>query len=112
MLLFEPWVASPIGSDDVVVALTLSPRLGMRRLRWAGPRLLQLACGLGWWIVITAVMAINELQGNAPDLQLILVLVVGGIAQVLVASLAYLAPVLRAGGREQLGSPPPGRGCR
>lgn len=72
-----------------------------RRLRWAGARLVQLAAGIAWWAAMTvalALAAVRETDGRA----ILYALVIGGFAQILVASLAYLGPVLRGGGHERL----------
>jgi len=82
--------------------LALLPRLGVRQLRWAGPRLLQLGAGVGWWIAVTAALVAGDLDGRVPPTDVLAALAVGGVAQVLVASLAYLGPVIRAGGHERL----------
>ncbi|MFP5321009.1 MAG: hypothetical protein ACLGIC_04095 [Acidimicrobiia bacterium] len=84
------------------VLLTVLPRIRQRHLRWAGPRLVQLAAGITWWIAATAAMVTSDLDGRTPPGDLVAALAVGGVAQVVVASLAYLAPVLRAGGHERL----------
>jgi hypothetical protein len=82
---------------------TLLPGLGVKQLRWAGPRVLQLALGLGWWIAVTAFAAWESAHGRAGFRETSIgVLVVGGFAQILAGSLAYLAPVLRGGGHERL----------
>jgi nitrite reductase (NO-forming) len=82
---------------------TLLPGLGVKQLRWAGPRVLQVAAGLGWWILVTAFAAWEGAHGRAGFTETSLrVLVVGGYAQILAGSLAYLAPVLRGGGHERL----------
>jgi nitrite reductase (NO-forming) len=79
------------------------PRPGRRQLAWAGPRLVQLGFGLVWWAATVAVIAARALAGEplfpAPVL---FGLVLGGYAQVLAGSLAYLGPVLRGGGHERL----------
>jgi hypothetical protein len=81
----------------------LVPRPGRRQLRWAGPRLVQLGCGLVWWFGTVLVMAVSLLRdGTAPPPAALVTLVVGGYAQILVASLAYLGPVLRGGGYRHL----------
>lgn len=79
----------------------LLPRLGRKQLDWAGPRLVQLFCGVGWWGAMTIVMGARFdrfLVDRAP----LIALVVGGLAQILVASFAYLVPVVRGGGHESL----------
>lgn len=82
---------------------TMLPGLGMKQLRWAGPRVLQLAAGLGWWIVITAVAAWQAARGrDVFPPAAVGVLVVGAYAQILAGSVAYLGPVLRGGGHERL----------
>jgi nitrite reductase (NO-forming) len=87
----------------VHLATTL-PSPGAKQLRWAGPRLLQLALGLAWWAGTVAVAAVRSFLGLAPlPESLVVTLVVGAYAQILVASLAYLGPVLRGGGHERLG---------
>jgi nitrite reductase (NO-forming) len=81
----------------------LVPPVGRKQLAWAGPRVLQLAAGVAWWCGATAVMAVHAAAGsNVFTPAVIAALVVGGYAQILVASLAYLGPVLRGGGHERL----------
>lgn len=79
------------------------PRPGGRQLRWAGPRLLHLTSGLLWWTGSVLAMAWSLLRGGpALPAPALLALAVGGYAQILAASLAYLGPVLRGGGHERL----------
>ncbi|HVW31153.1 MAG TPA: hypothetical protein VHL53_01325 [Acidimicrobiia bacterium] len=80
------------------------PRPGRRQLEWAGPRLWQLGAGLLWWAGALAAAALRALAGRPPlSGPVLMALVVGGYAQILVASLAYLGPVLTAGGHDRLG---------
>lgn len=85
----------------LAVATTL-PRPGGRQLRWAGPRLVQLAAGGTWWIAMVLALALVRVGDGAPEGAVVRALAVGGFAQILVGSLAYLGPVLRAGGHERL----------
>lgn len=78
--------------------VTLLPAIGPKQLRWAGPRLVQLLVGCAWWIVAVAAGAWT----GGLSREVVLAIVVGGYVQILLASLAYLAPVLRAGGHERL----------
>lgn len=82
---------------------TALPVPGEKQWRWAGPRLAQLAAGLGWWIAVVAVAAARSLAGHEafPE-RLVVALVIGAYAQIVVASLAYLGPVLRGGGHQRL----------
>jgi hypothetical protein len=79
--------------------VSLLPRPGRKQLHWAGPRLVQLGAGVLWWIAVVAVVAVRTANGAEvfPE-HLVVALVVGGYLQILVASLAYLGPVLRGGG--------------
>lgn len=87
----------------LVYLVSLLPRPGAKQLRWAGPRLVQLGLGVAWWAATVAVAAGRSLTGRAPFPEwLVVALVIGGFVQILVASLAYLAPVLRGGGHQQL----------
>lgn len=87
----------------VVGVLALVPRVGVKQLRWAGPRLVQLACGVAWWVGAVAVAGVRAIAGSDPfPPALLLTLVIGGYAQILAASLAYLGPVLRGGGHTAL----------
>lgn len=85
----------------LVAVVALLPVFGRGRLRWAGVRGVQLLAGIGWWIAMTVALAVTLLRG-ADDRPVLVALVVGGLAQILVASLAYLGPVLRGGGHERL----------
>jgi nitrite reductase (NO-forming) len=84
-----------------VIGLALVARLfpswGRKQLRWAGPRLLQLYAGFAWWAVAALWIAARGFTERP-----VLALVIGAYAQILVASLAYLGPVLRGGGHERL----------
>lgn len=79
------------------VALLLPP-LGVKQLRWAGPRLLQLLTGLAW---LTGALVVAGGRGALTS-DVVLVIVVGGFGQVVAGALAYLGPVLRGGGHERL----------
>jgi hypothetical protein len=71
------------------------------RLRWAGPRVVQLVAGVGWWAAMTVALAVATIRATG-DRAILQALVIGGLAQILVASLAYLGPVLRGGGHRRL----------
>lgn len=86
----------------LVALLALVPRLGRRQLTWAGPRLVQLLAGMGWWMVATLLLARSVAAGDGLPGPLLRTLAIGGFAQVLVASLAYLGPVVRGGGHQRL----------
>jgi nitrite reductase (NO-forming) len=86
----------------VHIALLL-PHPGAKQLAWAGPRLVQLGAGVAWWAGAVVVGAQHAFAGHDVfSEQLVVTLVVGGYVQILIASLAYLAPVLRGGGHVQL----------
>lgn len=87
----------------VVALLEVLPPLGRKQFRWAGPRLVQLLVGIGWWVAAVAAAALRATGGDAPFSPTVVgVLVVGGYAQILAAALAYLGPVLRGGGHQRL----------
>lgn len=85
----------------LTVVAAILPVYGRRQLEWAGPRLIQLVAGIAWWSVSAIVMAFVVHRGG-DERNVLTALVVGGFAQILVASLAYLGPVLRGGGHESL----------
>ena len=85
----------------VAVAATL-PVPGRRQLRWAGPRLVQLGAGAVWWLAMVVALAVVRLTDATTEVGVLAALAVGGFAQILVASLAYFGPVLRAGGHQRL----------
>jgi nitrite reductase (NO-forming) len=106
-LLLEGPAVATVGLAAYAAALlglvALLPGVGAKQLRWAGPRLVQLGAGIAWWFGATVVLAWQAGRGGtvfAPTV--VAVLVVGGYAQILVSAIAYLGPVLRAGGHEQL----------
>ena len=86
-------------------ALWLLPRPTRRQLRWAGPRLVALWAGGLWWAVAVAATSVEIAGGDGAVFggRWLLVLAVGGYAQILWGSVAYLLPMLRGGGHEQLG---------
>ena len=87
-----------LGLLAIAAMLPISSR---SRLRWAGARLVQLAIGIGWWTAMTVTLALAEIR-ETDDRPILQALVIGGFAQILVASLAYLGPVLRGGGHQRL----------
>jgi nitrite reductase (NO-forming) len=83
--------------------VSLLPLVRAKQLRWAGPRLLQLAAGVAWWFGTTIALAWQAGRGEEVFTRTVIeVLVVGGYTQILVAAIAYLGPVLRGGGHQQL----------
>lgn len=87
----------------VVVALVLMlPRPARKQFDFAGPRLVGLLAGTAWWIISAVVLAVDALDGPIAHRDALLVLVVGAYGQILVASAAYLGPVVRAGGHQRL----------
>lgn len=87
-----------------IVALgTMLPRLTRRSLTWAGPRLPGLHLALGWWVAAAATAAWRSAAGAEPlSERTIAVLALAAYAQLVWAALAYLGPVLRAGGHARL----------
>jgi len=85
----------------LLVVATLLPVYAPHRWRWAGPRVAQLLAGLAWWAAMAVALALADVEG-ADDHRILQALVVGGFAQILVASLAYLGPVVRGGGHRRL----------
>lgn len=104
-LLEAPLIAA-LGLGAYVVALgataTLLPRLRRRQLDWAGPRLVQLAAGLAWWVGTTAVLAVKVASQDHDQSAVLRALAIGGFAQVVASALAYLGPVVRGGGHQRL----------
>ncbi len=99
------WVAAValwVYAAGVAALLVLLPSLGRRQFTWAGARVFQLLAGIGWWSLAVALLGFEALDGKVVSTRLVTVLVVGGYAQIIVASLAYLGPVLRGGGHERL----------
>lgn len=87
----------------VLGLVTLLPMIRAKQLRWAGPRLVQLGAGVAWWVGATVMVTWQAGHGSATFTPTVVgVLVVGGYAQILAAAVAYLGPVLRAGGHQQL----------
>jgi nitrite reductase (NO-forming) len=86
----------------IVATIALCPRVELRHLRWAGPRLVHVVLGIVWWMGTTVGLAVFTGRGDAPPTELLLALAIGGYGQILVGSLAYVGPVLRGGGHERL----------
>ncbi|MCZ7531503.1 MAG: hypothetical protein M5U31_14910 [Acidimicrobiia bacterium] len=89
----------------LVAIVGLLPHLRRKQFRWAGPRLVGLLAGVGWWMGAVVVGAVHALRGHETFSDAVLLaLVVGGYVQILLSSLAYLGPVLRGGGHLALSS--------
>ncbi|HTO01254.1 MAG TPA: hypothetical protein VL068_11325, partial [Microthrixaceae bacterium] len=91
---------------SILGLVTLMPRMTRKQFDWAGPRLVQLGSGFVWWIIAVVLLGANALFDEPSLNSGLRVLVVGGYAQILFASLAYFAPVILAGKRK------PGDGLR
>ena len=90
-------------AGGLVHLVTALPRPGRKQLAWAGPRVALLGAGLLWWVATVVVAATRVLAGEPAFAEpLVVTLVVGGYAQILLGSLAYLGPVLRGGGHRHL----------
>lgn len=87
----------------LLAMVRLLPVPGRRQLEWAGPRLLQLASGVLWWVGCTAALAWIRAWGGVEEWRVVAALVIGGYGQIVLASLAYLGPVVRGGGHVRLG---------
>jgi hypothetical protein len=86
----------------IAALTTLLPVLHRKQFDWAGARLAQLLAGIAWWAVGVVLLGVHQLTGHPTEAVAVATLVVGGYAQVLVASLAYFGPVLRGGGHVRL----------
>ena len=89
-------------ASGLVGVATLLPRPSAAKLRWAGPRLIGLWLGIAWWVAALLAAATTVRPGVPIASPWLLVLVVGGYAQIAWASLSYLVPVLRGGGHRRL----------
>lgn len=81
--------------------VAILPIYSKSKIQWAGPRILQIASGIFWWAALSGALAIVTIVG-ADDRVVLEALIVGGFAQILIGSLAYLGPVLLGGGHENL----------
>ncbi len=63
--------------------------------------MIQLLLGLGWWAAMTVALGV-VIARRSSDREVLQAMAIGGFAQILVASLAYLGPVLRGGGHRRL----------
>lgn len=88
----------------VVATLGLVPPPTRRQLAWAGPRLVGIWAGTAWWATSVGVFAMSALAGAEQPYRdsWLGALIVAGFGQILWGALAYLLPMLRGGGREQL----------
>lgn len=95
--------AGLLAVESVVIlgSLLLVPSIGRRQLGWAGPRIVQLFAGVVWWSVAVAGFAAT-VAWDLDDDAVLRAMAIGGLAQILAASLGYLGPVLRGGGHERL----------
>jgi hypothetical protein len=78
------------------------PVPGRKQFDWAGARLAQLFTGMAWWAIAVVLFGLHHLTGHPSERAAVTTLVVGGYAQLLLASLAYFGPVLRGGGHVRL----------
>jgi nitrite reductase (NO-forming) len=89
-------------AGGIAGTIAICPIPRWRNVRWAGPRVGCLALGALWWFGACVGFAACAWSAVGPPTGLVIALVVGGYAQILVGSLAYLAPVLRGGGHAHL----------
>lgn len=87
----------------VVAVLVWMPPPTRRQLTWAGPRLVAMWVGAGWWAAAVVATGVDAAAGRIVlDGGWLAALVVAGYAQIVWGSLAYLLPMLRGGGPERL----------
>jgi nitrite reductase (NO-forming) len=102
----EPPVLVGLGlyGYGILVTLAFMPALTRRQIEWAGPRLLALWAGAAWWAVGVFATAYEVVRDEALPFagRWLLVVVVGGYAQIVWGALAYLLPMLRGGGHHKL----------
>lgn len=99
-------VAMIVYALALVRIVSILPVFDPSRWKWTGPRLAQLLTGVGWWVAMAVVYGLRS-GGNAAASSIdtssaVRTLAIGGFAQILVASLAYLGPVVRGGGPKPL----------
>ena len=87
----------------ILVILAWMPRPTRRQWTWAGPRLVALWLGGFWWCAAVVATAVDAATGTAVlDGRWLVVMVLAGYGQIAWGSLAYLLPMLRGGGPDQL----------
>ncbi len=98
---FEPMMA--VGfvayAGAVVAVVAMLPKLGPRQRSWAGPRLAMLLTAVVWWGG-SALWSAAIAAGAPGSDRVFTTLVVGGYAQLIIGSLAYIGPIIR--GRDAL----------
>jgi hypothetical protein len=95
-------IASFAYAAGIAALATVLPLPRRKQFEWAGARLAQLLAGLAWWGISVLMLGFHHLIGHPSERTAIATLVVGGYAQLLLASLAYFGPVLRGGGHRRL----------
>ncbi len=87
----------------LVATVALLPRPTRRAFAYAGPRGVGIGTAAAWWIGTTAHAAVTLSSSGWPTGgRAVVVLLIGGVAQLLWAAIGYFAPVLRGGGPERL----------
>ena len=81
--------------------IAILPIYSKSKIQWAGPRIIQLISGILWWALLSGALAVMTIAKVNNHLVLE-ALIVGGFAQILIASFAYLTPVLLGGGHKKL----------
>lgn len=88
----------------IVGVTAFLPTPTRRQLRWAGPRMIALWAGCGWWVAAVAMAAGRAASDDiAISGTVVVLLALPAYGQILWGSLAYLLPMLRGGGHERLG---------
>ncbi len=96
-------VGMGIAALGLGVSWAMMPSPTRRAFDYAGPRGIGIAAGALWWVAVTLWVAVRVADGTWPTARSeVLVLLVGGLAQMLWAGICYFAPVLRGGGPERL----------
>lgn len=81
----------------IVGFIFMFPTIGIKQIRWAGPRLYMILTGVSWWFA-SCIMLISQLVQGLPiaGTYVIPMLVLGAYAQILIGSLAYFGPIITA----------------
>jgi hypothetical protein len=83
----------------LLVCAVMLPRPTRRAVDYSGPRGVGIGAATVWWIAVTIWVAAEVASGSWPTgARPIVVLILGGMLQMIWAAVAYFAPVLRGGG--------------
>ncbi|HMS24204.1 MAG TPA: hypothetical protein PKB15_00705 [Acidimicrobiia bacterium] len=85
----------------IIAYIFMLPKISIKQIKWAGPRLFMILTGVFWWLAACVSFIVESASNNIiAGSYIVPMLVVGGYAQIFLGSIAYFGPIMTARNHE------------